>query len=98
MNLKSRLENQYVFGIDETIKDILIENNKRVCTCAHPDHPELLEYGGNARGRKIHLDSGDEIHTVCNMLVDEYISKNKDSQPCMVMNGKCKICFKRVDD
>lgn len=98
MALKSRLANSNVYGIEQTIKNIWIEKYKRVCTAVHPDHPHLLECGGNSRGRKIHLDKGNEIHTVCNMLVDEYISKNKDFQPCMVRNGKCKICFKNNNE
>lgn len=93
MSLKSRFQNINVSGACSTIDDIWIVNDKRVCTAVHPDHPHLLN-DGHSRGRKIHLDKGDEIHTVCNMLVGGYIAEQYKDGSSMVNNGKCKICFK----
>ena len=91
MNLKSRLENKLVFGSETTVEDILIVKGKRVCSAVHPDYPHLLN-DGRARGRKIHLDKGDGINTVCNMLVDIYIPARGELQPCMAGKGMCKVC------
>lgn len=95
MELKSRLKDNNVYGLFGNINNILIENNKKVCTAVHPDYPNMLN-NSHSRGRKIHLDKGDGIHTVCNMLVDIYVPDNEDLQPCNVKNGKCKICFSEV--
>ncbi|MHA1988919.1 MAG: hypothetical protein ACW98D_20055 [Promethearchaeota archaeon] len=96
MELKSRLKDSNVYSVYGNVNNILIENGKRVCSAVHPDYPEML-HDGRARGRKIHLDKGNGIHTVCNMLVDEYVPDDEHYQPCIVRNGKCKVCFSEVE-
>lgn len=60
-----------------------------VCTATHPDMPN---YSGHSRGRKLHLAKNEE-RTICNMLIDTYMPSG-DTNWSMTHNGKCKNCFK----
>ena len=97
MKLGSRLLPENILGTvsqgmnirRHTIEEIWKQQGHRVCTATHPNMPV---FNGNSRGRKIHLDSGDAIYTLCNQLVDEYIPAD-DKEYTMVSNGWCKACL-----
>ena len=61
-----------------------------VCTATHPDMPN---YSGNSRGRKLHLMKTEKI-TFCNMLVDG-ISPTNYKTYSMYHNGFCKVCLSK---
>ena len=71
------------------IEEPFMKKGKPCCTATHPDKPN---YSGHSRGRKIHL-AKNKTHTVCNMLIDEYVPKSSQNWS-MFHNGYCKNCFK----